>query len=170
MSSPTIILGVLGGLVLFLFGVFQLASAIEPLANDRARALLGRFTTNPLAAVVTGIVATTILDSSSVTIIVVIALVNGGLLTFKQSLGVIMGSNIGTTISSQIFALDVEQYHQSCCWLGSCYSSPHVGSTGAVTPGWRCLALAWCSSGCITSASHRAVTRSQGVHAVHDGP
>ena len=105
-----ILLEVLGGLVLFLFGVFQLAHAIEPLASDRARELLGRFTTNRLAAVSTGIVATTILDSSSVTIILVIALVNGGLLTFTQSLGVIMGSNIGTTVSSQILARDVEQY------------------------------------------------------------
>lgn len=107
---PTIFLNVLGGLVLFLFGVFQLATAIEPLASDRARGLLGRFTTNRLAAVLTGAVATTLLDSSSVTIILVIALVNGGLVTFPPSLGVIMGSNIGTTVSSQIFALDVEQY------------------------------------------------------------
>ena len=58
----------------------------------------------------TGGVATTILDSSSVTIILVITLVNGGMLTFGQSLGVIMGSNIGTTVSSQILALDLEQY------------------------------------------------------------
>ena len=110
MNWTGIVLEVLGGLVLFLFGVFQLATAIEPLASDRARDLLSRFTTNRLAAVLTGIVATTILDSSSVTIILVIALVNGGLLTFSQSLGVILGSNIGTTISSQIFAMDVEQY------------------------------------------------------------
>jgi phosphate:Na+ symporter len=109
-SWAAILLKVLGGLVLFLFGVFQLATAIEPMANDRARALLSRFTTNRFAAVVTGIIATTLLDSSSVTIILVIALVNGGLLTFKQSLGVIMGSNIGTTVSSQIFAFDIEQY------------------------------------------------------------
>ena len=110
MNWPSVLLEVLGGLVLFLFGVFQLATAIEPLATERARDLLGRFTRNRLAAVLIGIVATTILDSSSVTIILVIALVNGGLLTFAQSLGVIMGSNIGTTVSSQIFALDVEQY------------------------------------------------------------
>jgi phosphate:Na+ symporter len=107
---PTIVLEVLGGLVLFLYGVLQLARAVEPLATDRARGLLGRFTTNPLAGVLTGAVATAVLDSSSVTIVLVIALVNGGLLTFPQSLGVIMGSNIGTTISSQIFALDVEGY------------------------------------------------------------
>lgn len=110
MHWPTIVLEVVGGLVLFLFGVLQLARSIEPLASDRARQLIDRFTTNRFAGVVTGAVATTLLDSSSVTIILVIALVNGGLLTFTQSLGVIMGSNIGTTVSSQIFALDVEAY------------------------------------------------------------
>jgi len=110
MSWPAIALEVLGGLVLFLFGVLQLAKGIEPLASRRARHLLGRFTTNRFAGLATGTIATTILDSSSVTIILVIALVNGGLLTFQQSLGVILGSNIGTTVSSQIFARDVEAY------------------------------------------------------------
>ncbi|MBA2301449.1 MAG: Na/Pi symporter [Acidobacteria bacterium] len=88
--------------------MLQLARGIEPLASTRARDLLGRFTTNRFAGLATGAVATTILDSSSVTIILVIALVNGGLRTFQQSLGVIMGANIGTTVSSQIFASDVE--------------------------------------------------------------
>ncbi len=110
MNPSTVALEVVGGLVLFLFGVLQLSRGIEPLAGERARELLSRFTTNPLAGVLTGAVATTILDSSSVTIILVIALVNGGLLTFQQSLGVILGSNIGTTVSSQIFAFDLEVY------------------------------------------------------------
>jgi phosphate:Na+ symporter len=105
-----IVIEILGGLVLFLFGVLQLATGIEPLASARAREWLARFTTNPFSGVLAGIVGTTILDSSSVTIILVIALVNGGLFTFAQSLGVIMGSNIGTTVSSQIFAMDVEVY------------------------------------------------------------
>ncbi|HXG90376.1 MAG TPA: Na/Pi symporter [Vicinamibacterales bacterium] len=118
MHWPTIILEVVGGLVLFLFGVLQLARAIEPLASDRARELLDRFTTNRFAGVLTGAIATTVLDSSSVTIILVIALVNGGLLTFTQSLGVIMGSNIGTTVSSQIFALDVEAYSPVILFVG----------------------------------------------------
>jgi phosphate:Na+ symporter len=72
--------------------------------------ILARFTTNRFAGVLTGTVATTLLDSSSVTIIMVIALVNAGLLSFTRSLGVIMGSNIGTTISSQIIALKLNEY------------------------------------------------------------
>ena len=94
MNASTVALEVVGGLVLFLFGVLQLSRGIEPLAGERARELLSRFTTNPLVGVLTGAVATTILDSSSVAIILVIALVNGGLLTFQQSLGVILGSNV----------------------------------------------------------------------------
>lgn len=108
--SPSLLLDLVAGLVLFLFGVLQLGTGVETLAGDEARAWLARWTSNPLTGVVAGAVATTILDSSSVTIILVIALVNGGMLSFPQSIGVIMGANIGTTVSSQIFALDVEAY------------------------------------------------------------
>jgi phosphate:Na+ symporter len=105
-----IILEVVGGLVLFLYGVLLLARAVEPLAGDSARRMLGRFTSNRVSGVLTGAVATAVLDSSSVTIILVIALVTGGLLIFSQPLGVILGSNIGTTISSRIFALNLQGY------------------------------------------------------------
>lgn len=109
MSGP-LALDLLAGLVLFLFGVLQLATGVEALAGDRAKAWLARWTSHPLTSIASGILATTVLDSSSVTIILVIALVNAGLLSFTQSLGVIMGANIGTTVSSQIFALDAEAY------------------------------------------------------------
>lgn len=139
--------------MLFLWGVFQLATAIEPLASDRARQFLRRFTTNPFAGVLTGAVATTILDSSSVTIILVIALVNGGLLTFGQSLAVIVGSNIGTTVSSQILASDVEQYAQLVLLLGFVLFVAGRGSER-----WRHVGLA-----VITLASQGLLTLSAGL-------
>jgi phosphate:Na+ symporter len=145
----TVVIQVLGGLVLFLWGVFQLATAIEPLASDRARQLLSRFTTNPLSGILTGAVATTILDSSSVTIILVIALVNGGLLTFGQSLAVIMGSNIGTTVSSQILALDVEQYAPLVLLLGFM-----LFITGRNSPRWRHVGLAVLGLGMVFFGLH----------------
>jgi phosphate:Na+ symporter len=74
------------------------------------RRWLGKFTTNRFAGVVTGVVATTLLESSSVTIIMVIAMVSSGMLTFVQSLGVVLDANIGTTVGAQIIALDIEQY------------------------------------------------------------
>lgn len=105
-----IIMNMLAGLVLFLYGVSRLSEALKKVAGERMKNLLAKFTTNRFAGVLTGTAATTLLDSSSVTIIMVIALVNASLLTFSQSLGVIMGSNIGTTISSQIIALQINEY------------------------------------------------------------
>jgi phosphate:Na+ symporter len=113
-----IVLGVVAGLALFLFGVTLLADALKRVAGDRMRKFLERCTTNRFAAVGTGTVATTLLDSSSVTIIMVIALVDAGVLAFARSLGVILGANIGTTISSQIIALDIDRYAPLALVLG----------------------------------------------------
>jgi phosphate:Na+ symporter len=105
-----IVLGMVAGIALFLYGVSRLATGMRAVAGDRMRRLLARATSNRVAGVASGTAATAVLDSSSVTIIMVIALVDSGLITFVQSLGVILGANIGTTISSQIIALDVERY------------------------------------------------------------
>jgi phosphate:Na+ symporter len=100
----------LAGLVLFIYGVTQLAQGLGDLNSERMRRLTARFTQNRLAGVATGFVATTLLESSSVTIIMVIAMVSSGVLTFVQSLGVVLGANIGTAVGAQIIAFDVEQY------------------------------------------------------------
>jgi phosphate:Na+ symporter len=100
----------MAGLVLFIFGVSQLAQGLGDLNSDRMRRWTARFTSNRVAGVATGFVATTLLESSSVTIIMVIAMVSGGVLTFVQSLGVVLGANIGTAVGAQIIALDIERY------------------------------------------------------------
>jgi phosphate:Na+ symporter len=100
----------LAGLVLFIFGVTQLAQGLGDLNSERMRRITERFTSNRFAGVATGFVATTLLESSSVTIIMVIAMVSGGILTFVQSLGVVLGANIGTAVGAQIIALDIERY------------------------------------------------------------
>jgi len=105
-----IVLGLVAGLALFLYGVGRLASGMRAAAGDGMKRLLERATTNRVAGVLTGTAATAVLDSSSVTIIMVVALVDAGLLTFVQSLGVILGANVGTTVSSQLIALDVQRY------------------------------------------------------------
>ncbi|HYW52248.1 MAG TPA: Na/Pi symporter, partial [Gemmatimonadaceae bacterium] len=110
MKYSEVVLGMVAGLALFLYGVSRLATGMRAVAGERMQRLLARATTNRFAGVATGTVATAVLDSSSVTIIMVIALVDAGLLTFQQSLGVILGANIGTTISSQLIALDVQRY------------------------------------------------------------
>lgn len=113
-----IIMGVLAGLVLFLYGVTRMAEGLEEIAGDRAKNLLNKFTTNRFAGILSGAVATTVLDSSSVTIIMVIAMVSAGLLTFVQSLGVVLGSNIGTTIGAEIIAFEINQYAPIALFVG----------------------------------------------------
>lgn len=96
-----------GGLALFLYAVGVMGDTLKELAGDKMKGFLTRFTKNPLSGIATGTVATTLLDSSSVVIIMVLTMVNAGLMTSIESFGVIMGANIGTTISSQIIALDI---------------------------------------------------------------
>ena len=103
-------MGALAGLVLFIYGVTRLSEGLEEISTDRMKSLLSKFTTNRFAGVLTGAVATTLLESSSVTIIMVNAMVSAGVLTFVQSLGVVLGSNIGTAVGAQIIALDIKKY------------------------------------------------------------
>ncbi|MEA5569125.1 Na/Pi symporter [Anabaena sp. UHCC 0399] len=113
-----IVMGVIAGLVLFLYGVTKMAEGMEALAGDRVRNILRNFTTNPLRGVITGTIATTILDSSSVTIIIVIAMVSAGLLTYLESLGVVLGSNIGTTFGAQVVAFNIDEYAPIALFIG----------------------------------------------------
>jgi phosphate:Na+ symporter len=80
--------------------------------------MAGLFYQNVFTAILTGIVITTILDSSSAVIIMTIVLVNAGALTFRQSMGIVMGANIGTTFSSQLIALDIGQYSPIPIFIG----------------------------------------------------
>ncbi|KAB8321097.1 Na/Pi cotransporter family protein [Tolypothrix campylonemoides VB511288] len=111
-------MGAIAGLVLFIYGVTRLSEGLEDIGTDRMKNLLSKFTTNRFAGVGTGIVATTLLESSSVTIILVIAMVSAGVLTFVQSLGVVLGSNIGTAVGAQIISLDIEQYVPILMFVG----------------------------------------------------
>ena len=101
---------VLGGLGLFLFAIHNLSDTLNGLVGDRARKWLGYCTRNLFLAIVTGALITIILDSSSAVIIMTIVLVNAKALTFRQSLGIVLGANIGTTFSSQLIALDIGQF------------------------------------------------------------
>jgi len=103
-------MGVIAGLALFLLGLEQMAKGFRALAGGRVREIIARFTKNPFAGVATGFAACTALDSSSATIIMVIAMISGGLMTFQQALGVVMGANIGTTVGSQIIAFQIYEY------------------------------------------------------------
>lgn len=103
-------LGMLGGLALFLYGVDLLARGLKSAHGGRFQKLLERVSSNRFGALAGGTVATVALDSSSVVIIMMIAIVDAGLISFTNALPAILGANIGTTVSSQIFAWNADQF------------------------------------------------------------
>lgn len=113
-----IVLLVLTGLAVFLYAVERLSGTLESLAGGRLENWLKRYTSHLLSAVLVGTVVTMLLDSSSAVIILTIVLVNSGLMGFRNALGVVMGANIGTTISSQIIAFDIGEWSAVPLLLG----------------------------------------------------
>ena len=90
----------LGALGMFLYGMNLMSSGLQKAAGDRLRGFLSAMTSNPLKGVLTGLGITTIIQSSSATTVMVVSFVNAGLLTLTQAIGVIMGANIGTTVTA----------------------------------------------------------------------
>ncbi len=99
------ILNMIGGLCLFLFGMTLMGQALERRAGNGLKILLGRLTTNKLAGLMTGLVVTAVIQSSSATTVMVVGFVNSGLMSLSQSINVIMGANIGTTVTAWILSL-----------------------------------------------------------------
>jgi phosphate:Na+ symporter len=101
----TNVLGVLGGLGIFLFGMRIFSSGVQKLAGDRLRAIIAGMTRNRFAGILTGFTVTGIVQSSSATTVLVVSFANAGLLTLVQAMGLVMGANIGTTVTGWIVAL-----------------------------------------------------------------
>lgn len=98
-------LDLIGGLCLFLFGMTLMGQALERRAGNGLKLLLSRLTTNKFAGLLTGLGVTAVIQSSSATTVMVVGFVNSGLMTLKQSINVIMGANIGTTVTAWILSL-----------------------------------------------------------------
>jgi phosphate:Na+ symporter len=110
--TPTLAVGqmtveLLGGLALFLFGIDQMTNALKAVAGERMRQVLSRLTSNRFSGALTGAFVTAVIQSSSVTTVLVVGFTTAGLMSFSQSIGVIMGANVGTTITAQIVAFKV---------------------------------------------------------------
>src|SRR5215469_16384474 len=105
MAIVMTLLKITGGLCLFLYGMKIMSDGIQRAAGDRLQRFLNFITGNRFTAVFTGFAITAIIQSSSATTVMVVSLVNAGLLTLKQSIGVIMGANIGTTVTAWIVSL-----------------------------------------------------------------
>ena len=96
-----------GGLALFLFGMEQMADALKAVAGNRMKTILAKLTSNRFMGAITGAFVTAVIQSSSVTTVLVVGFITAGLMSMAQSVGVIMGANIGTTITAQIVAFKV---------------------------------------------------------------
>lgn len=96
-----------GGLAIFLFGMEQMAESLKAVAGERMKGILAKLTTNRFMGAITGAFVTAVIQSSSVTTVLVVGFITAGLMSLAQSIGVIMGANIGTTITAQIVAFKV---------------------------------------------------------------
>jgi phosphate:Na+ symporter len=101
------LMGLLGGLALFLFGMEQMGEGLKAAAGEQMKTILAKLTTNRYTAAMTGALVTAVIQSSSVTTVLVVGFISAGLMTMTQSVGVIMGANVGTTITAQIVAFKV---------------------------------------------------------------
>ncbi|WP_412558456.1 Na/Pi cotransporter family protein [Thalassospira sp. MIT1370] len=108
LETGAMMVGLVGGLALFLYGMDHLASALKTLAGARLRFILSKMTRNRFMAVLSGALVTGLVQSSSVTTVLVVGFVSAGLMPFAQSIAVIMGANVGSTLTAQIIAFRVD--------------------------------------------------------------
>ncbi len=111
-------MGLFAGLALFLLGMSYLSDGLKNAAGDQMRVVLEKFTKTRVTAAATGAVVTAVVQSSSVTTVLVVGFVSAGVMTLSQSVGVIMGANVGSTMTAQIVAFSVEQYAPAMIALG----------------------------------------------------
>ncbi len=118
-SFLLIIIGLFGGLGMFLYGMEMMSDGMKMTAGNRMRSILKKLTSNRFIAVFVGAFITMIIQSSSATTVMLVSFVNSGLLNFVQALGVILGSNIGSTVTAQIVAFKVTDYALLLIAVGS---------------------------------------------------
>ena len=106
----SILMGLFGGLALFLYGMEQMSDALKLVAGSGMKKVLAKLTTNRFTGAIAGAFVTAVIQSSSVTTVLLVGFISAGLMTLAQSTGVIMGANVGTTITAQIIAFKVTKY------------------------------------------------------------
>lgn len=111
-------LGLLGGLAIFLYGMNLMSGSLQDAAGDRMRSILAAVTKNPVIGVLAGAVATAVLQSSSATTVMAIGFVAAGLMKLRQAIPIVMGANIGTTITAQIIAFKLSDYVLAIVFVG----------------------------------------------------
>lgn len=109
-SSVQIAFGLLGGLALFLFGMNMMSECLQKAAGEKMKSILALLTKNPILGVLAGALTTAVLQSSSATTVMTIGFVSAGLMSLPQAISIILGANIGTTMTAQIIAFKISDY------------------------------------------------------------
>lgn len=102
--------GLLGGLAIFIFGMNMMSESLQKAAGEKMKKILGILTVNPVMGVLAGAIATAVMQSSSATTVMVIGFVSAGLMSLKQGISVVLGANIGTTMTAQLLAFNISDY------------------------------------------------------------
>lgn len=135
----SLILGLLGGLALFLYGMQMMSDGLEKAAGDRLKSILEKLTSNRFLGVLVGAVITAIIQSSSATTVMVIGFVNARLMNLRQAVWIIMGANIGTTITGQLVALNMSEIAPLFAFAGVVMivflKNPRLHSLGSIVSG-----------------------------------
>ncbi len=118
MDITLILFNFVGGLGLFLFGIKAMSDGLQSVAGDKMRLILEKGTSTPIRGVLTGTFVTALIQSSSGTTVLAVGLVNAGLLSLRQAIGIIMGANIGTTVTAYLIGFDLKDYALPIIALG----------------------------------------------------
>ncbi len=133
----------LGGLAFFLFAIKFMSDALQKVAGDKMRAFLEKGTKTPLRGVISGMIVSATIQSSSATTVLTVGLVNSGLLTLRQAIGIIMGANIGTTVTAYLIGFRLEEYALPIIALGAIlmffFKNKKVTNVGQVLFGFGLL-------------------------------
>lgn len=116
--SISYFIGLLGGLAIFLYGMEMMSNGLELVAGDRLRVVIEKMTSNFFKSILVGTFVTAIIQSSSATTVMVVGFVNAGLMSIYQAVGIIMGANIGTTITGQLVALNISAMAPVIAFIG----------------------------------------------------
>ncbi|MHC5226781.1 Na/Pi cotransporter family protein [Enterococcus sp. LJL99] len=143
MAYQEILFPFLGGLGIFLFGMKYMGDGLQKSAGDSLRDILNTFTSTPLRSVLAGLVVTAIIQSSSGTTVLTVGLVSVGFMSLRQAIGVIMGANVGTTVTAFIIGFNLSSYSLPIIGIGSLLlffsNKEKVNSIGQILFGFGCL-------------------------------
>ena len=109
-----------GGLALFLYSMNMMSAGLEAAAGNKMKSILEKLTSSTFMGVIVGTVITAIIQSSSATTVMLVGFVNSGLMQLSQAVGVIMGANIGTTVTGLLITLDIKEIAPAFAFIGVC--------------------------------------------------